>query len=134
MCTEPDSVSLSYPTGEHIVEFFRDGDPELMYEQSACVRGRSADPWVTDAALQVEVAVENMQLRLGSGKPTPAAFDRDGSLAHRVRKRSARGDQVHEGSVEDQDLRRLTQEMSFYRPLIETHELRLWVRETSTTG
>jgi hypothetical protein len=27
-----------------------------------------------------------------------------------------------------------TQEMSFYRPLIETHELRLWVRETSTTG
>src|SRR6266536_6088041 len=121
MAALADLVGLANPACELVVELVGCADPELVHEQALGVGRRSADPWVLDAPLQVQVPVKTAAGGLGAGESAPTAFERDPRLGDRVVEGAACLDQLDEALVERDDSGWLAVEMVFDGPQDRLH-------------
>ena len=109
MGTAADSVGLTKPAGEVLVEVAEVVYAEVVHPQAFGVGAGPGDPGIFYAPGKVKVSAQRLLTQTGSGEAAPGAPERDRALGDGVSERAARLRQLDEPVIQRDDLGWLTE-------------------------
>lgn len=118
MGTAADSVGLTKPAGEVLVEVAEAVYAEVVHPQAFGVGAGPGDPGIFYAPGKVKVSAQRLLTQAGSGEAAPGALERDRALGDGVSERAARLRQLDEPVIQRDDLGWLTEQVALDGPLL----------------